>query len=129
MQDEATVPMHIECLNDAILEAINAIGGKKAVGAKLKPDRDPTDAGKWLSDCLNPLRNERLTPDQLAYIRKHARMVGCHILAAYELQEAGYAAPQPVEPECERAALQRTFIESVRTQQHMLERLASLGGE
>ena len=50
-----------------------------------------------------------------------------HILAAYEMREAGYGEPQPVEPEDERAALQRDFVRATGDLQAMLARIQQLG--
>ena len=49
-------------------------------------------------------------PAQLAYIRRRARQEGVHILAAFEMRDAGYADPMPITPEDEAAQLQREFV-------------------
>lgn len=108
---EGHIPMFVDDLNDALRATINALGGMKAIGVELKPEKTAVDAGRWLADCLNSDKRDRLAPDQVAYIRRKARAAGVHILAAFEMQDAGYQAPIPVEPEDERAALQREFIE------------------
>lgn len=116
--------MHVDDLNEAIREAIRALGGMKAVGSALKGrDYSPTDAGRWLADCLNPDRRFRLTPEQLAYIRREARKIGCHVLAAYEAREAGYAPPQPIAPPDEAAELMRNFIEAAKVLQQIHDKL------
>ena len=104
------IPMFVEDLNDAIRDTVKALGGWKRVGYDLQPEKGVEGAGRWLSDCCNPDRREKLSPEQLAYIRKRARQHGVHILAAFEAREAGYAPPVPLEPESERAALMREFV-------------------
>ena len=124
MTEERQIPMFVDDMNEAIRATINALGGMKAVGVELKPERSAVDAGKWLADCLNSAKRDRLDPDQLAYIRRKARAVGCHILAAFEAHDAGYAQPQPIAPEDEAAQLQREFIASVKALEAIQNRLA-----
>lgn len=126
---EAQLPLIVESLEDAIRATVQAMGGYKRVGADMKPELAADAAGRWLSDCLNPDRRERLTPHELAYIRRRARQAGIHILAAFEARDAGYAEPVPVEPEDERAALQRAFVESTKHLEQMLRRLQEIGGD
>jgi hypothetical protein len=115
--------MFVDDLNEAIRATVNALGGMKAVGVELKPEKSAVDAGKWLADCLNSAKRDHLDPDQLAFIRRKARAAGCHILAAFELQDAGYAPPQPIAPEDEAAQLQREFIASVKSLEALQARL------
>src|SRR6185312_623825 len=89
-----------------------------------KPERPVVEAGKWLADCLNPDRRDRLTPGQMAYIRREARKVGCHILAAFEAREAGYAPPVPIASEDERAELLRKFIATAGLLQSLHDQLS-----
>lgn len=124
MTEEKQIPMFVDDLNDAIRAAINALGGMKSVGVALRPEKSAVDAGKWLADCLNPSKRDRLDPDQLAYIRRKARVAGCHILASFEMQDAGYAPPLPIAPEDEAAQLQREFIASVKALEAIQNRLA-----
>lgn len=126
---EAQLPLIVESLEDAIRATVQAMGGYKRVGADMKPELAADAAGRWLSDCLNPDRRERLTPHELAYIRRRARQAGIHILAAFEARDAGYAEPVPVEPEDERAALQRALVASTKQLQQMLRRLQEIGGD
>lgn len=81
-----------------------AMGGFKRLGADMKPDLAVDAAGRWLADCCNPEKREKLSPTELAYIRRRARAEGVHVLAAFEMRDAGYADPLPVEPEDERSA-------------------------
>lgn len=127
MRDEGQIPMFVEDLSEAIRATVQALGGFKQVGSKLRPERSAIDAGKWLADCLNPSKRDHLDPEQLALIRRDARAAGCHILASFEMREAGYAPPTPVAPEDEAAELRRSFIESVKAQQALVQRLERLG--
>lgn len=110
---EGHIPMFVDDLNDALRATINALGGMKAIGVELKPEKTAVDAGRWLADCLNADKRDRLAPDQVAFIRRKARAAGVHILAAFEMQDAGYAPPVAIEPEDERAKLHRDFVNAV----------------
>lgn len=118
------VPLFVEDLNEAIRATINALGGMKSVGVELRPEKSAVDAGKWLADCLNPDKRDRLAPDQLAWIRRKGRIAGCHVLAAFESLDAGYAPPVALEPEDERAALQREFVQAVKALDTIQQRMA-----
>lgn len=54
---------------DCLETAIESAGGNKHVGAMLRPELDPVDAGKWLARCLNPDHQQRLNyaQEQLIY--------------------------------------------------------------
>jgi hypothetical protein len=45
------------------------------------------------------------------------------VMATYELRAAGYADPQPIEPEDERARLQREYVAAVRTLTALTQKL------
>lgn len=132
MQGPAQIPMFVEDLNEAIRETINSLGGMKKIGSAIQGEaKSPVDAGKWLADCLNDAKRDKLAPDQLAYIRRRARAEGVHILAAFEAQDAGYAPPQPITPEDEVAQLQREFVTAVKALtaiQARMDRAGQLGG-
>lgn len=121
------LPLIVEDYLDAIRATVQALGGAKRIGSDMKPDLSVEAAGRWLSDCCNPDRRERLSPSELAYIRKRARAAGVHIMATFEMRDAGYADPTPVEPEDQRAALQRAFIQQTEELKRMLGQLHALG--
>lgn len=120
------LPLIVETIEEALTATIQAMGGLKRVGAELRPELDPHAAGRWLADCLNPDRREHLTPPQLCLLRRKARQAGVHLLAAYEARDAGYADPQPLEPEDERALLQRQFIEQTKLLAKIVQRAERL---
>lgn len=65
-------------LQEALRLAIDALGGMKVVGCRLKPEMDPVLAREWLSHCLQRDRRERITLDQVAWIFREARAAGKH---------------------------------------------------
>lgn len=115
-----------EDINAAIGHAIAALGGSKRVGAELWPTLTVDAAGRRVADCLNPDRTQQFHPSDLLWILKAARQVGCHSAMAHLCREAGYADPQPVEPEDEAAKLQREFIKAQQQMAQMLKRMERL---
>lgn len=116
-----------ETLTEALQDCIRALGGAKAVGHAMRPEKSIDDARRWLLDTLNPDRAEKLAPDQVLWILKESRKVGCHAAMAYIARECGYAEPQPIEPEDERATLQREYIAAVKTLSAIQTRLERNG--
>ena len=116
-----------ETLTEALQDCIRAFGGAKAVGHAMRPEKSIDDARRWLLDTLNPDRAEKLAPDQVLWILKESRKVGCHAAMAYIARECGYADPQPIEPEDERATLQREYIAAVKTLSAIQTRLERNG--
>lgn len=107
--------MFYDTYEDAIRDCVMALGGFKKVGSMLWPAMPADDAGRKLSACLNTDKREKLDLGELRLIRVEARKAGVHVLAAYEMRDAGYADPQPVAPEDEAAQLQREYIAAVKT--------------
>ena len=103
-----------ESYEAAIVDTISALGGNKAVAAALWPADDPTDGGKRLADCLNTDKRDKLSLGELRLIRHLSRKAGVHILASYEMRDAGYTDPLPIAPEDEAAQLQREYIAAVK---------------
>ncbi|HEY9096438.1 MAG TPA: hypothetical protein VIN35_11885 [Hydrogenophaga sp.] len=121
------VPLFVEDYNEAIRATVQALGGFKKVGAEMKPDLAPDAAGRWLADCCNDAKREKLAPTELAYLRRRARIEGVHILACFEAREAGYADPQPITPEDEKAKLEREFITAAKAFQTLFHRMERAG--
>ena len=114
---------------DAIRDTVMALGGYKKAGAMLWPALPADDAGRKLSACLNTDKREKLDLCELRLIRREARKLGVHILASYEMRDAGYTEPQPVNPEDEAAQLQREYIAAVKAMsviQARMDRVSTL---
>lgn len=107
---------------DALRTAIQWLGGFKAVGSEVWPEKAPDKAGEHLSACCNPERREVLNPEQLILIMRKARQAGCHSIAAFLNEESGYAPPQPVEPQDEVLEVQRAFTRGVSELRELIER-------
>ena len=115
-----------ESVNDALIEAVKALGGAKCVGAMLWPEKAPDVAQRLLLDCLNPERPARLTPDQLLYLLRLARQRGYHDALGWILDSLGYQPTTPRAPVDEAAELQRQFVEATRIMSGIADRLARL---
>lgn len=114
---------------DAIRDTVMSLGGYKKVGSMLWPAMPADDAGRKLSACLNTDKREKLDLGELRLIRRESRKAGVHILASYEMRDAGYAEPQPLSPEDEAAQLQREYIAAVKAMsaiQSRMDRVSSL---
>lgn len=117
-----------ESLNEALREVILALGGTKKVAAQMRPEKTVDEAARWLNDCLNADRREKLDPDQVLWLLRESRKVGCHSAMHYLCEESGYSPAHPVEPQDELAELQRNFIESTKHLSKMAERIERLAG-
>jgi hypothetical protein len=99
---------------DALRDVVTALGGPKAVGVRLWPDKGVTMAHTALLNCLDRNRPEKISTTQFVTLLKWAREANCHAAMQYLCAECGYAAT-PIEPEDEHARLQREFIGAVNT--------------
>lgn len=116
-----------ETFQDALKDCVRALGGAKIVGHAMRPEKTIDDARKWLLNSLDDARAEKLSPDQVIWIMREARKAGCHAGAAYVMRECGYAEPQPLEPEDERAALQREFVQQSKALHALMTRMERSG--
>lgn len=112
-----------ESFNDALIECVKACGGSKQVGPALWPEAAPDQAQRKLLDCLNHDRPQRLTPDQVVLLLRMARDRGCHAGILFLTTTLGYTEPSPIEPEDERAQLQRQFVQGVGELAKLAEKL------
>lgn len=113
---------------DALRDAVQKLGGTKAVGHALRPDLGPLRAADWLKDCLNPERRERLSLTQVMKVVRMAHDINYHAPAQYLAGEMGYEA-RPIEPADEAAELQRASIAAVGQLQRIVARLEQLQGQ
>lgn len=116
-----------DSLADALRAVVQALGGTKAAGCRLWPEKTPEAAHRTLLDCLNDARPEKLSPEQVLWLLAEARRVGCHAAMNYLARNSGYADPQPIEPEDERARLQREFIEAQKAMAQLAGRMERAG--
>lgn len=117
-----------EDIYDALWDVVKYLGGAKRVGHDMEPKKSPEQAGRWLANCLDKSRAEKLDPEQVLYLLRRGREEGCHIAMAYINRECCYAEPVPVAPEDEKARLQREYVEAVKTIKTLGDQLAKMQG-
>jgi hypothetical protein len=125
--DNPQFPLICDTLKTALDAAIVALGGNKKTGVLIWPALPADEAGRRIAHCMNPDKREKLSPDQFLLILREARKIGCHSAMSFILRECGYADPQPIEPEDERAALQRQFVEQSKAMQQLAARMNRAG--
>lgn len=116
-----------ENFSQALDDVIKHAGGSKVVGHMLWPELPMERVGNKLKDCLNENRPEKLSPDQVILILKLGRDVNCHAAIHYLTRESGYSDPQPIQPEDEKARLQREFIDATKHISALTSQLQTLG--
>lgn len=75
---------------DALKAVIQQLGGIKRVGPKLFPDKTVDAAARYLLDCVNPDRSEKLSLSQIMMLLRLAHEAGFHTAYAWISGEVGY---------------------------------------
>ncbi|GLR26530.1 hypothetical protein [Limnobacter litoralis] len=114
-----------ECPEDALKSAVQALGGAKAVGQMIWPDKSVDAAARLLLDCLNPSRAEKLDVSQVILVFTRARAAGHHTPFLWFAQEVGYEA-KPVTKEEEVDRLTFVIENSTKQLEAALGHLAKL---
>ena len=94
----------------------------------LSPAQTAEAEARYLADCLNPAKSEKLSGDQILLLLRWGHDIGVHSGMQFIAQEAGYEIT-PVTPEGERDRLADAILEGARTLERALkqaERLPSL---
>lgn len=126
-----------DSMNEMLIACVKACGGSKVIGPILFPDKVKTNketqeintepAQRWLLNCLDESRAEKISPDQALLIMRLAREKGKHIGINYLCASLGYTVPQPIEPADVRAMLQTEFIEAQKNMAALAKRMESIG--
>jgi hypothetical protein len=123
------MPLQEALFHERIEDAIAAVAdmlGRKRVACELWPEKTERDALNLFDACLNSERREKLSPSQVIFVARLGRAKGLHSIAQYIARELGYADPVPIEPEDEKAKLQREYVEAARHMVRMAERIEQL---
>lgn len=104
-----------DSISEALRELITALGGAKKVGSEMRPEKSADEAGRWLSDCLNSDRRDRLTPEQLIWLLRRGRAIDCHVAMNFLCADAGYEEAKPISQVDERAKLAETISTASKT--------------
>lgn len=124
--DNVTPQLFYENIHDAAREVVRALGGGKAVGHLLWKSKPVGEAQTRLSNCLDPNRPEKLSPEELILLMSEGRKAGCHAIMFYVAEQCGYTRPSPLAPQDEAEELQRKFIEAVQQSRILADRLERL---
>jgi len=117
------IPLFNESLLEALTDVVKGCGGAKVIGALMRPEMSAELAGKWVSNCLNHDHPQKFDPEQVLFVLREGRKKQIHCAVNHILRECGYADAVPIEPEDERAALQRDFIAAIETAKQLAARL------
>lgn len=116
-----------ESFQEGLRDDVNAIGGAKAVGAMLWPEKDPLAARNKVNDCLNIEKRDRFSEEQEDLIIKLAREKRGFSAGLYARCDAtGFERPKPKDPEDEHAKRQREFIAAVKTIERIAPQVSTL---
>lgn len=119
-------PLFFDDWRGAMRHVVAAMGGAKAVGARMRPDMKPDHAARWVNDCLNADRREHFSPDHLLLLLRLAREAGVHTGMDFFTEDCGYRRPQPVEPQDAADALRREFIDSTKRLGELARRIETM---
>jgi hypothetical protein len=115
-----------ERIEQAMDAVIVACGGRKKIACEMWPDKPARDAHNLIDACLNPERREKFSPSQLLFLMKKGRDVGCHALAVFIAQDAGYEIT-PLVREEERDRLADALLEASRTYGRLIHLAEQVG--
>lgn len=124
--DTRQEPLFFERIEDAIDHVIRQCGGRKKLAVDLWPAKPARDAHNLLDACLNPERREKLAPHELLFVMRKGRESGCHALMHYLADECTYERPLPRNREREKDDLQRQFVQAVKMQERILQKIQDL---
>lgn len=117
----------MDSIYDALRAAIDALGGPKAVGVRMRPEKSQDDARIWLLNCLNADRAERFDPEQVAWLLREARRAGHHDAMHWLADDTGYSHPLPITQAADAERLQRNFIDAVGRQERLFAQMRAAG--
>lgn len=103
--------LFITDIYDALGDLVRAAGGPKEVGAALYPKKQPDDAAGYVKDCLNRARRETFDAEEILWLLRRGRELGCHEPLKWICTNAGYTTPEPLETETELTRLLREYVE------------------
>lgn len=99
-----------ESIYEALKRLVDALGGAKVVGHRMRPEKSVTDARTWLLNCLNADRQEKLDPEQVLLLLRWGHEAGYHDAMRFVAGDTGYSEPTPLTPQDALADLQRKAI-------------------
>jgi len=114
-----------ESPEDALRAAVQYLGGTKKIGILLWPDKGVDNASRYLHDCLNPSRAEKMDISHLMHIFALAKEAGFHGAYAWFSEQIGYDA-RPITKAEEVDRLTTVIDQSAKTLAAALEAMERL---
>lgn len=118
--------LFITDIYDALGDLVRALGGPKSVGEALWPKKQPDDAAGRVKDCLNRNRRETLDAEEIMWLLRRGREVGCHEPVRWICRTSGYTEPEPVEAESELTKLLRDYLSAEGRQAELRPKIDAL---
>lgn len=118
-----------ESPEEALRSLVDALGGFKKVGAQLRPSLPADQAGRWLAQCLDSGRAEKLALDELLWLLAEGCRRGCHVASTFFMRQAGYKTPEPMDVETELQRLQREFIAATQSISALGQEIQCIGAK
>lgn len=113
-----------ETLSEVERSLVAVLGGAKDVGPRMYPQKSPSTAQTRVLDCVNPDRDRhQFSDEEFVTLLKWAREKGYHAAFYWICDELGYSHPSPIEPDDQRAELQRQFLAGVERMEQLARRL------
>ena len=109
--------------NEALKQAVIALGGSKKVAPKIWPDKPIVNAAALLCNCLDDSRPEKLDFSQVLFVLRLARDAGYHGAIDFICDDLSYGRTTPIEPKDESAELMRQFIAATAAQAEIAARI------
>jgi hypothetical protein len=119
-------PLFHDDFNDALANAVKALGnGKIEPVARQLWGPAKRSPGQYLSDCLNPEREAKLSIPEIIQLLKWARERGIHWAMHALCEEVGYRAPDVAPVMTERQKRARRRVELAQEMQRLADEEAA----
>lgn len=117
---------HFDDIYDALKGIVDALGGAKKVGPRLRPGFD--GAQGWVLNCCNRDHAQNFAPHHTELLRQWACEIGYHDAEAWSAQRKGYAEPLPLAIETQIAAALKHAANDRRRAEESERNLRELAG-
>lgn len=116
----------IDTLHSVLWRVVQALGGPKKVGVRMRPEKTQKEAEHWIYNSLNKARRERMGPEHVLWLLREGKKSGHHEAMEYFCQASGYLPAQPEDADRELEDLRRQHAEASERVRQIEEKLAKL---
>ena len=110
MQEQQQLSFSDPDFLDALDSLIERLGGRKVVGSKLRPNKDPDDSAKWVSNCLDKGKRDKFDISDVLRLLRAGQSIGFHEAKHYLDKITGYHDSQPKSVADEKEDLMRVIV-------------------